>query len=606
MFLGINYSGTHDSSIVLVNRQGEIIFGASEERYSRIKKDGRFPRLALEQIDISKVESIGIPYLKYATDIEPFPDRFFEPELLLKSPAFSYDPYPPRWLASYEDLGKPLYFFDHHLSHAAAGHYLSGLHDALIITSDYGATHCPWNMGIYTVRSNKISPLHLASNHFYHPLCSIYSDITVVLGYQPSLHEGKITGLAAYGSDNSECESAVWEIYQDITIENRTNAPLYMWVNYMSNQDPPSFEVNYGLAQHYRNRLKEFFDKDIARAVQNIVSRRITGIISKAIREYPAKAIILSGGLFANVKINLDVKNMGFEQVFVCPPMGDEGVALGAAILLYHQETHSSNHPRVKHHYSLYLGNMDLVNEITEIKQLGINYTVLEDESATVASLLAQGKTVARVSGRMEFGPRALGNRSVLFQATDPNTTIWLNDKLHRTEFMPFAPILRADRAQEFFDLSELKGAEHTAEYMTICFHCNPIVKQLCPAVVHVDNTARPQLVRKENNPALYGIIMKYEELTGLPMLINTSFNVHDEPIVSSIVDAVVGFFQCELDYLVLGSLLIERQANPIWCMMVKAMNHNRLYAEKSWKKQISLILGSYIIDLTQSKTKPV
>jgi len=173
-----------------------------------------------------------------------------------------------------------------------------------------------------------------------------------------------------------------------------------------------------------------------------------------------------------------------------------------------------------------------------------------------VAEKLSQGKVVARFNGAMEYGPRALGNRSILYQPGDPSVNDWLNELLRRTEFMPFAPSSLFEKADELYKRTE--GATNTARFMTITFSCKPRMAKTCAGVVHVDNTARPQLVRREDNPSYYRIIEEYFKRTGVPTIINTSFNIHEEPIVRSPDDAIRAFLDSKLDYLAMGDFLIK------------------------------------------------
>ncbi|MEI7556594.1 carbamoyltransferase C-terminal domain-containing protein [Candidatus Chlorohelix sp.] len=590
MFLGINYSGYHDSSVSLIDKSGNLIFAASEERFSRLKKDGRFPRLALNRVDLNTIDEICIPFLEEVphADLRNF-DEVYKDDLLLRpTPFYDYPAVPDSLKEIHRKIGKPLHYFDHHLSHAAAGYYMAGMEEAMIVTSDYGGPNCAWNMGIYKATPTEIMPLHMAAGSHFNALCGIYADVTAMLGFRPALHEGKITGLAAYGKDNPACEEALWELYKEITTYR---IPLTFWVNYMVPENAPSYEVDRGLAQYYRNKLKDYNDIDIAHSVQRLVEKKTLSILSKALKSYNAKAIILAGGFFANVKVNLEIKRqLGFEEIFVCPPMGDEGVSLGAAALRWSEATGCSLY-REKHH-KLYLGGSVIADQPEELGKLGVNFSVIEDEAELVAQLLSEGKIVVRTTGDMEFGPRALGNRSILYQATDSSVNDWLNKKLRRTEFMPFAPFLKAENAPQLFDEVELSGATHSAEFMTICLQCKPEVRQTSPAVVHVDGTARPQLVDKAVNPELYAILDRYEAKTGLPMLINTSFNVHDEPIVASAEDALVGFFQSGLDCLVLGKSLVRREDNLHMIEIARAFENTGLKIEKNLKDAVSRSFG--------------
>ncbi|MGB7214343.1 MAG: carbamoyltransferase C-terminal domain-containing protein, partial [Gammaproteobacteria bacterium] len=173
-----------------------------------------------------------------------------------------------------------------------------------------------------------------------------------------------------------------------------------------------------------------------------------------------------------------------------------------------------------------------------------------------IADLLVEGYVVARASGRMEYGPRALGNRSILYHPTDRTVNDWLNKNLRRTEFMPFAPSVLAEAAEDCFE--DLEGGEHAAEFMTITFRCTPWMRERMRGVVHLDGTARPQLVRRDRNPSYYRIIEAFHRRTGLPAIINTSFNMHEEPIVCSAADCVRAFLEGNLDYLAIGPYLVK------------------------------------------------
>ncbi len=196
----------------------------------------------------------------------------------------------------------------------------------------------------------------------------------------------------------------------------------------------------------------------------------------------------------------------------------------------------------------------------SELDAVGLNYTRPNHLASEVASLICDGKVVARFDGRMEYGPRALGNRSILYHAREPDVNQWLNKRLGRTEFMPFAPVTLYEERERCYH--NIRGAEHTAEFMTITFDCTDEMKVQCPAAVHVDGTARPQLIRREVNAGYYDIVKEYEKLTGIPSLINTSFNMHEEPIVCTPKDAVRAFIQGGLDCLAIGPFLAQREVS--------------------------------------------
>jgi carbamoyltransferase len=197
-----------------------------------------------------------------------------------------------------------------------------------------------------------------------------------------------------------------------------------------------------------------------------------------------------------------------------------------------------------------------------ELRAAGLPFDYLELIEPKIAQLIHEGRVVARFNGRMEYGPRALGNRSILYRANEPEVNQWLNQRLGRTEFMPFAPVTLYEERHQCYQ--NVDGAEFAAQFMTITFDCTDFMKRTCPAAVHVDGTARPQLVRQETNPSLYRVLREYYQLSGIPSVINTSFNMHEEPIVNSPGDAVRAFLQGNLDYLAIGNFLVAHpyQAN--------------------------------------------
>jgi carbamoyltransferase len=274
-----------------------------------------------------------------------------------------------------------------------------------------------------------------------------------------------------------------------------------------------------------------------------------------------------AGGVFANVKLNQRVHELeNVRSLFVHPGMGDEGLALGAAFAVNAalSKTVSLRADSLKL-TDVYFGPYFSSREIEEaIVREGLNAEYLPDIERRIAELLARGHVVARFDGRMEYGSRALGNRSILYQPTDPTVNDWLNKRLKRTEFMPFAPVTLDDFADQCYE--NLDGARYPAKFMTITFNCTDWMKQHCPAVVHVDGTARPQLVDEETNPSYARILQEYHKLTGLPCVINTSFNMHEEPIVCTPTDAVRAFNDGGLDYLAMGNYLID---TPIGCVPV-------------------------------------
>jgi carbamoyltransferase len=355
--------------------------------------------------------------------------------------------------------------------------------------------------------------------------------VTSGLGFKPSRHEGKIVGLAAYGNP---------KLLADVLLDRFAVAGGDIRIN--------------GALNHYfaRALAGHFAKRDVAAAYQFVLEEVTRRAVSFWVAETGLSRVVMSGGVHANVKLNQRIREIpGVEAVFVYPNMGDGGCGTGAAML-------ALGHDRMPKggFQTVYFGPDYSDAEVrAALDAEGLRYEQCDDVEERVADLLAGNAIVARFNGRMEYGPRALGNRSVLYPAREPEVNQWLNKQLGRTEFMPFAPACLAEEAHRLF--KNLPGCEKTAEFMTITFDCTEEMKRHSPAAVHVDGTARPQLVRAENNPSFHRVLKAYHARTGIPVLINTSFNMHEEPIVGSPADAVRAFLLGNIDYLAVGPFLV-------------------------------------------------
>lgn len=561
MYLGINYNGMHDSSVCLVDREGQITFAVSEERLTRVKQDGRFPRRALASMDLTRVTAIGVPYLP-----APAPtvasDPIFRRHLHQLS-GYQVGGFPRVWRERLEDLGRPLSYFDHHDMHAYTAFVLAGRPEALVLTCDNGAYSCPVTAGVFHVRPGEVKRLAAAAYGDLDSLGALYADITAVLGFTPGKHEGKVTGLAGHGTASEACRREVWELHRQM----RAGPPrAYGWIGLLAEDVAPFYEPNMHQISAYRSRLS-YADADIARAVQDLLEEKLVAIADWVRQEFGGRLpLLLSGGVFANVKLNLELARLGFATLFVCPPMGDEGLAIGAARAAHDHDVGPpatpGNRPRRD---DVALGPVPTTDAAALLGALGLAHERMPEAAAVqrLAAALADGKVVAVTRGRQEFGPRALGLRSVLAAASDPDLNDRLNAMLRRSEFMPFAPVLREERFRDVFDLTGIPSdVQDCIRFMTVCLPVQDWVGQACPVVVHVDGTARPQVVRVGDDPFLYALLLAYETATGQPLLVNTSFNLHDEPIVGSAEDAVAAFLMTGLDLLLLEDCVVAREAN--------------------------------------------
>ncbi|HSK80842.1 MAG TPA: carbamoyltransferase C-terminal domain-containing protein [Thermoanaerobaculia bacterium] len=425
-------------------------------------------------------------------------------------------------------LADKLVRLDHHLTHAANAYYTSGFAEALIVTLDGYGSGLAGSISIG--RDGRIEVIHRL--RYPVSLGEFYEKVTSSLGFKPSRHEGKIVGLAAYDDPQELCEV----IRSFFVVEDG--------------------EIHYRLPHNHffaRYLAARYPKPTVAAAFQRVLEQVACEYVAFYVAKTGIGDLALSGGVLANVKANQRLFEIpGVEKIFIHPNMGDGGCSVGAALLL---EARGGLEPRRLEH--VYLGPEYTRQQMLDaLYQQNLSFEEPPDLERRVAELLAGKKIVARFEGRMEYGPRALGNRSILYEASDPEVNLWLNRQLKRTEFMPFAPICTHEAREQCF--KNLSGAEHAAEFMTITFDCTDWMAERCPAAVHVDRTARPQIVRREVNPGMHRILTEYARITGVPVLINTSFNMHEEPIVCSPEDAIRAFSLGNLHYLALGPFLVK------------------------------------------------
>ena len=419
---------------------------------------------------------------------------------------------------------KELYFINHHLAHTASAYYTQDRSEVLAITADAKGDGVSLTINHCKNREIKVLQVDSAFNSYAH----FYGLVTAFLGFQMNRHEGKVVGLAAYGDPN--------KIVTEFPFENRNNK-----IKYKSKWGESGLK-------YLRENLKGNTREDIASWLQTRIEENVTRIVRFWANKTGLRDVVLAGGLFANVKLNQNINEMPeVNSVYVFPQMGDGGLALGASLAYLK--------PGPQKLKSIYLGPEYSDKEIYEVlKTSGLKYYKSNNIEKEVARCLADGKVVARFNGRMEYGPRALGNRSMLYQTTDPSANKWLNKKLKRTEFMPFAPTTMWEYRDKCYEY--IKGSEHTARHMTITFNCTTFMKNVSPGVVHVDGTARPQLLEEKDNPSFYRIIKEYHKITANPSIINTSFNMHEDPIVMTPKGAIKTFENSKLECLAIGPFM--------------------------------------------------
>jgi carbamoyltransferase len=433
----------------------------------------------------------------------------------------------------------PVQFVDHHLCHVAAAYHTSGFGDALVCSVDGGGDGK--SSSIYAARNGRLECLH--ETRAFDSLGNYYAYVTHMMGFRAMRHEGKVTGLAAHGNPRyvDILRGFIDEV--DGTLVNRGGAVFSEAIRRLQRRLPPDWSR-----------------QDLAASIQRHFEDVTRRYVSHWARRTGLRDVALAGGVFANVRVNEEVWGLPeTARVFIHPGMTDSGLAVGAALAAcvpgVLDRAMAPDREPLK---DVYLGPTIADADIDQaLARHGLQpQPMTAPMPEVIADLLVDGYVVARAAGRMEYGPRALGNRSILYQPSDPAVNDWLNKNLRRTEFMPFAPaVLHAERERCFGDMT---GAEHPAEFMTMTFHCTPWMRNAMAGVVHLDGTARPQLVRADRNATFHAILTAFQARTGLPGVINTSFNMHEEPIVCSADDAVRAFLEGNLDYLALGGHLIR------------------------------------------------
>lgn len=554
----------NDAGVTLIE-DGEVVCAINEERFSRIKRHRGFPHRSVEWVlEFAKTSLRDVDMIAVArTDPEEFPERFHRYREKVR--AFDYfdrsDP-SPLWckmlnllINNYRAVGRAerlssdmsaeirqwiqangcahkVRRVHHHYAHAACAYWGSGFERALAVTLDGQGEGT--SSEIYLVDHGKFTKLVDITRP--NSMGLLYSSITKLLGFKSGRHEGKVTGLAAY----AEPDPRLLDEFQRLAYFRK----------------PGCFAAPCVYGNHFRLGLllRRFGRQQMAAAVQRVLEDVISEYVSHWVRETGEKKVVLAGGVVGNVKLNQRIFEIdGVREIFVFPHMADGGLGYGAAQVAYRETTGDTSFRGIR---EVYWGPAYSDAEVrATLERHGLRYQRMNDVEDHIAGLLARKQVVAHFDGRLEFGPRALGNRSILFHAGDRTVNDWLNKRLNRTEFMPFAPVtLEEDAPANYI---ALEGAELASRFMTITFGCSDRMKAECPAVVHVDGTARPQLVTAESNPRIHRILRAYKRLTGIGSVINTSFNMHEEPIVCSPEDAVRAFLQGHLDHLAIGDYLV-------------------------------------------------
>jgi len=584
----------HDSAASIII-DGKIVAAAQEERFTRIKHDQSYPHNAIEfvlkfaKLTLSEVDHVVFfekPFLKFERLLETYVafaprgfksfykampiwlnEKLFQKKLLFKE-LKKHD-------KNFNDQ-KKIMFSDHHLSHAASAFYPSPFDEAIVLTADGVGEWATTTLAL--AKENKVEIIK--EIHFPHSLGLLYSAFTYYTGFKVNSGEYKLMGLAPYGTP----------IYKDKIVKNlisikedgtfRLNQDYF---NYATGLTMTNNKFNDLFGQPVRKPNEKNltqFHMDIAASIQSVTEEIMIKLATSIQNQYGIRNLCLAGGVALNCVANGKlIEKKIFDRIWIQPAAGDAGGSLGAALALWHNEF---NNPRIVNPNDdmkgSYLGPEYDNNQIEEnLNEIGAVYEITNEDEliSKTAEDLSNGLAVGWFQGRMEFGPRALGARSILGDPRSSSMQKNLNLKVkYRESFRPFAPSVLRDDLSEWFDI------DIDSPYMLFVSNINSkkclpmteeqkklfgidklnIKKSEIPAVTHVDYSARIQTVHKNTNKKYFNLIKKFKEITGCPVLVNTSFNVRGEPIVNTPKDAFNCFMGTELDILVLGNCYLKKK----------------------------------------------
>jgi carbamoyltransferase len=581
----------HDAAAALI-RDGEIVAAAEEERFTRKKHDFEFPLQAIQfclnsggirSEDLDLVVFFEKPFLKFErllmTSMQTFPKsrKVFQESMIT-------------WLTDklwvktliQKNLNVPeskILFSNHHLSHAASTFFCSPFEEAAILTVDGVGEWATATYGIGRDREIKIQ----REIRFPHSLGLLYSAFTAFLGFEVNEGEYKVMGMAPFGEP--KYVDKVWKLVKQDSDGSFNLDMDYFCFHHSTDttynqkfvdlfgpaRDPKAyfFTPDSGYPSYFGEKPADYSGlakqnkhyADIASSIQVVTEELLLKMANHLYKETGMKRLCMAGGVALNSVANGRIlRETPFEEIYVQPAAGDGGGALGAALYGYHSVCNKPRQLVMKH---AYWGKEYGPGEVASfLKGAGVRHENIENDDRLVEKVvdaLQQGKVIGWFQGRFEWGPRALGNRSILADPRNPNMKDIVNTKIKfREPFRPFAPSVLVDRAHEFFDLCN-PGRHYPARYMLYVVDVHESMRDRLPAITHVDGTARLQAVSEDVAPRYYQLIEQFGEATGVPVVLNTSFNLKGEPIVNTPEQAYSTFARSGIDMLVLGNHVVEK-----------------------------------------------
>jgi carbamoyltransferase len=546
----------HDSSACII-RDGELLFAVAEERISRSKHDARFPWLAIQAcLDFAKVRPGNID--EVCLGWQPI-GQLYRHDLRLYATA--------RWPLTYLNfLNSSRYFLsmwhqesgaapfrrtfgagktrfryvDHHLAHAISAYAYSGFDDAAVVVMDgRGAWEAT---SIWHGHAGRLD--HVLTLNWPDSLGLFYAQFTGFLGFVPNSDEWKVMGLAPYGQQGIDLSCFISPNDAPYRVHAKTLVGDGAQFSHFTSLLGPPREPESDISDHHKN---------IAFAVQNACEEAMMSVVKLARQKTRSRNLCLAGGVALNSKANGKiVASSAIEKIFVQPAASDDGVALGAALAPYLDDNGCLPNKPMRHGYWGPSFDDDAIERT--LLTYKIRHTKLSDPAKTAAQLLEQGKILGWFQGRMEFGPRALGSRSIIADPRDPEMNTKVNNAVKFREWWrPFAPSFKKEAAPDYLE------SAYDSPFMILTAQVRPEKRGVIPSVTHVDGSARPQTVEREINPLYYRLIDEFGAITGVPVIMNTSFNLRGEAIVHTPTDALRTFFSSGMDALVIGSFLVEK-----------------------------------------------
>ena len=554
--LGINWYA-HDASAAL-SRDGRIVFAATEERYSRVKKDNGFPqraiRAALASAGIGPADLDAVAFGWNA----PYSTPLATLRMALTGALPLRSEYLPRSLSGLMSESRRLngayqyrqkigalpggraHHVDHHLAHAYSTFCLSGFDEAIVLILD--GRGAPQATSLYHGRGEQLRLVREIS--YPNSIGLFYEAFTDLLGFERHNDEWKVMGLAAYGEPTFDLSALMHATADGYAVD----------ADAISGRHPTDIAplvARFG-ARRDAEKITEA-DRNLAASVQKSTEEAIFSVVRDALRRIPSRNLCLAGGVAMNSKANGRLLASGLvDRVFIQPAATDDGTAVGAALAQHHALT--GRMPRYEM-TDAYLGGEASAAEIEQtLAVYKIPYRRFAYAPRVAARLLAEGQIVGWFQGRMEFGPRALGNRSILADARDPSMKDKVNDCIKfRENWRPFAPSVLLEDFAQYFE------PDAPSPFMILTHTVKPEKRSVIPAVTHADNTARIQTVDRRVNPRYHQLISEFKALTGVAVVMNTSFNLRGEPIVCEPKDAIRTFYSSGLDFLVLGDCVVAK-----------------------------------------------